>query len=200
MSDTLLVVGLGNPGAKYAATRHNVGQMAVDRLAMWAGAKFQSHKRANAVVIEGHMGVPGTARRVVFAKPSSFMNTSGTPVAALAGYYNVAPENVIAVHDEIDTEFGTIKLKQGGGEGGHNGLRDITRALGTKDYLRVRVGVGRPPHGRDTADHVLVPFSSAERRVLDDLVTEGAAAVEMLVERGLVAAQQEFHSKQAIRP
>lgn len=200
MSETRLIVGLGNPGAQYEATRHNVGQMVLDRLAQWAHAKFQAHKRAKATVIEGHMGVPGNGTRVVLAKPGTFMNGSGTPVAALANYYGVSAAGVIVVHDEIDTEFGTIKAKIGGGEGGHNGLRDITRALGTKDYTRIRVGVGRPPQGKDTADYVLSPFNAAERKVLNDLITEGASAVEYLVDHGLLATQQEFHSKQAIRP
>ena len=128
------------------------------------------------------------------------MNVSGGPVSQLAQYYSVEPENVIVVHDEIDTDFGTVRLKQGGGEGGHNGLRDITKALGTKDYLRVRIGVGRP-HGReDTADYVLSPFSSAERRVLDDLLIEGANAAEHLALRGLLDAQNLFHAREAIRP
>lgn len=200
MSETMLIVGLGNPGAKYEATRHNVGQMVLDRLALWSRATFQAHKRAKATVIEGHMGVPGSVTRVVLAKPGTFMNESGIAVAALTGYYGVSADHVIVVHDEIDTEFGTIKAKIGGGEGGHNGLRDITRALGTKDYARIRVGVGRPPQGKDTADYVLSPFSATERKVLDDLVTEGASAVEYLVEHGMLATQHEFHSKQAIRP
>lgn len=146
------------------------------------------------------MGAPGTGRRVILAKLGCYMNTSGGPVSALAQYYGIEPENLIVVHDEIDAQFGAIKAKIGGGEGGHNGLRDISRALGTKDYLRVRVGVGRPPQGRDTADFVLAPFSSSERKVLDDLVTSAGQCVEMLVEQGLVAAQQEFHSREAIRP
>lgn len=200
VSETMLIVGLGNPGPKYEATRHNVGHMVLDRLAEWAGASFKRHKKANASVIEGHTGAPGTGRRVILAKLGCYMNTSGGPVSALAQYYGIEPENLIVVHDEIDTQFGAIKAKIGGGEGGHNGLRDISRALGTKDYLRVRVGVGRPPQGRDTADFVLAPFSSSERKVLDDLVTSAGQCVEMLVEQGLVAAQQEFHSREAIRP
>ena len=146
------------------------------------------------------MGAPGTGRRVILAKLGCYMNTSGGPVSALAQYYGIEPENLIVVHDEIDAQFGAIKAKIGGGEGGHNGLRDNSRALGTKDYLRVRVGVGRPPQGRDTADFVLAPFSSSERKVLDDLVTSAGQCVEMLVEQGLVAAQQELHSREAIRP
>ncbi|WP_065247660.1 aminoacyl-tRNA hydrolase [Dermabacter vaginalis] len=200
MSETMLIVGLGNPGSKYEATRHNVGHMVLDRLAEWAGASFKRHKKANASVIEGRMGAPGTGRRVILAKLGCYMNTSGGPVSTLAQYYGVDHGNVIVVHDEIDTQFGAIKAKLGGGEGGHNGLRDITRALGTKDYLRVRVGVGRPPQGRDTADYVLAPFSMAERKVLGDLVTSAGQCVEMLVEKGLVEAQQEFHSREAIRP
>lgn len=200
MSDTFVVVGLGNPGQKYAATRHNVGEMVLQRLAQWAGASFKKHARANASVIEGHMGIPGAAQRVILATPHSYMNTSGGPVAALASYYGADPEHVIVVHDELDTGFGTIRAKRGGGEGGHNGLRDITKALGTKDYLRVRVGVGRPTGGRDAADFVLSPFTAAERKVLDDLLTEGGRCVESLVEHGLLETQQAFHSKEALRP
>lgn len=196
----MLIVGLGNPGPKYEATRHNVGHMVLDRLADWAGASFKRHKKANASVIEGRMGPPGTGCRVILAKLGCYMNTSGGPVSALAQYYGIDPERIVAVHDEIDTQFGVIKAKFGGGEGGHNGLRDITRALGTKDYLRVRVGVGRPPQVRDTADYVLAPFSAAERKVLEDLVTSAGQCVEMLVEKGLVETQQEFHSREAIRP
>ena len=199
MSETFLVVGLGNPGRMYEKTRHNVGQMTLERLGMWAQGSFQSDRRAKASVMHARMGTHEDMHRVILVKPSTFMNASGTPVAALARYYSVPLGNVIVVHDEIDTEFGTVRLKRGGGEGGHNGLRDISRALSSKEYMRVRVGVGRPPQGHDTAHYVLSEFSTAERKVLDDLVTESALAVQYLVENGLVAAQQEFHSRQAIR-
>ena len=156
MTDTWLIVGLGNPGAEYAHNRHNVGQMVLDELASRIGSGFKSHK-SRAQVLEGRLGIGGP--RVVLAKPLSYMNVSGGPVSALAKFYDIEPGHVIAVHDEIDIPFNTVKLKLGGGEGGHNGLRDISKALATKDYLRVRVGVGRPPGRMDTADYVLKDFS-----------------------------------------
>ncbi|MCT1558727.1 aminoacyl-tRNA hydrolase [Helcobacillus massiliensis] len=200
MSSTVLIVGLGNPGPQYAQTRHNIGHMCLDVMAGSAGGRFSSAKRAAAEVIEGRLGLPGQGVRAVLAKTTSFMNVSGGPVSSLAQYYGIDPDHVIVVHDEIDTEFGTVRLKQGGGEGGHNGLRDITRALGTRDYLRLRLGVGRPHRGQDTADHVLSRFSAAERKVLDDLLIDGANAAEHLALHGLLSAQNEFHQREAIRP
>lgn len=200
MSSTVLIVGLGNPGPAYAATRHNVGQMVLDVMASGAGGRFSAAKRATAQVIEGHLGTPGSATRAILAKTTCFMNVSGGPVAALAQYYSVQPQRIIVVHDEVDLDFGTVRLKQGGGEGGHNGLRDITKALGTKDYQRARIGIGRPSGRQDTADHVLSPFSAAERRVLDDLLIEGANAAEHLALHGLIDAQNLFHAREAIRP
>jgi peptidyl-tRNA hydrolase, PTH1 family len=190
MTDTWLIVGLGNPGAEYKGNRHNVGQMVLDELAGRMGAGFKTHK-ARAQVLEGRLGIGGP--RVVLAKPMSYMNVSGGPVAALANFYGITPDYVVAVHDEIDIPFNTVKLKIGGGEGGHNGLRDISKALGTKDYLRVRVGVGRPPGRMDTADYVLRDFATAERKDLPFLLDEAADAVDMLVRDGLTAAQQKFH-------
>lgn len=189
-----LVVGLGNPGAKYAATRHNIGQMVLDHI---AGARFSAARRAQAVVVEGRLGIPGRDERVVLAKPTTFMNTSGAPVGALCAYYDIPAQRVVVVHDEVDIPFDQVRLKRGGGEGGHNGLRDITRALGTKDYLRVRVGVGRPPGAKDTADHVLSPFTSTERTTLELLIADAADAVEAVVLTGLTAAQQRFHSRES---
>jgi PTH1 family peptidyl-tRNA hydrolase len=190
MTDTWLIVGLGNPGAEYKGNRHNVGQMVLDELASRMGASFKTHK-ARAQVLEGRLGVGGP--RVVLAKPMSYMNVSGGPVAALANFYGIGPDHVVAVHDEIDIPFNTVKLKTGGGEGGHNGLRDISKALSTKDYLRVRVGVGRPPGRMDTADYVLRDFAAAERKELPFVLDEAADAVDMLVRNGLTAAQQKFH-------
>ncbi|MCO4254886.1 aminoacyl-tRNA hydrolase [Pseudarthrobacter cellobiosi] len=190
MTDTWLIVGLGNPGAEYKGNRHNVGQMVLDELAGRMGGKFKTHK-ARAQVLEGRLGIGGP--RVVLSKPMSYMNVSGGPVAGLANFYGIDPDHVVAVHDEIDIPFNTIKLKCGGGEGGHNGLRDMSKALATKDYLRVRVGVGRPPGRMDTADYVLRDFGTAERKDLPFLLDEAADAVEMLVREGLTAAQQKFH-------
>ncbi|TAP44416.1 aminoacyl-tRNA hydrolase [Arthrobacter sp. S39] len=190
MTDTWLIVGLGNPGTEYKGNRHNVGQMVLDELAGRIGGSFKTHK-ARAQVLEGRLGIGGP--RVVLAKPMSYMNVSGGPVAALANFYGIEPDHVVAVHDEIDIPFNTIKLKSGGGEGGHNGLRDMSKALSTKDYLRVRVGVGRPPGRMDTADYVLRDFGTAERKELPFLLDEAADAVDVLVREGLTAAQQKFH-------
>ena len=192
MSDAWLVVGLGNPGPEYARTRHNVGQMVLDELASRLGGTFKMHK-TRAQVLESRLRPGGP--RVVLAKPMTYMNTSGGPVAGLAKFYGIPAERVIAVHDEIDIPFAALKLKIGGGEGGHNGLRDMSKALSTKDYYRVRVGVGRPPGRMDAASYVLKPFSSTEGKELPFLLDDAADAVEHLVENGLLEAQQRFHSR-----
>ena len=192
MSDAWLVVGLGNPGPEYARTRHNVGQMVLDELASRLGGTFKVHK-TRAQVLESRLRPGGP--RVVLAKPMTYMNTSGGPVAGLAKFYDIPAERVIAVHDEIDIPFAALKLKIGGGEGGHNGLRDMSKALSTKDYYRVRVGVGRPPGRMDAASYVLKPFSSTEAKELPFLLDDAADAVEVLVEQGLLEAQQKFHAR-----
>ena len=194
MTDTWLIVGLGNPGPEYSHNRHNVGQMVLDELAARVGGRFKSHK-SRAQVLEWRLGIGGP--RIVLAKPQSYMNVSGGPVSALAQFYGIDPAHVIAVHDEIDIPFDTVKLKIGGGEGGHNGLRDISKALATKDYVRVRVGVGRPPGRMDTADFVLRDFSAPEKKELPFLLDSAADAVEVLVRDGLLAAQQKFHPAKA---
>jgi PTH1 family peptidyl-tRNA hydrolase len=198
-----LVVGLGNPGAQYAGNRHNVGQMVLDELARRTGSSFGSRggilsRRPQAVVAETRLGtLPGGAPgpRVVLAKPTTYMNVSGGPVASLAQYYDVPPERVVMVHDELDIPYAELRLKRGGGEGGHNGLRDTTKALGTKEYVRVRVGVGRPPGRMDPADFVLRDFSAAERKDLPWLVDAAADAVELVVVEGLEKAQLRIHTK-----
>jgi PTH1 family peptidyl-tRNA hydrolase len=190
MTDTWLIVGLGNPGLEYSRNRHNVGQMVLDELGDRMGGSFKIHK-ARAQVLEGRLGIGGP--RLVLAKPVTYMNVTGGPVSALARFYDIDPSRVVAVHDEIDIPFNTVKLKLGGGEGGHNGLRDISKALATKDYLRVRVGVGRPPGRMDTADFVLRDFAPAEKKELPFLLDEAADAVELLIRDGLTAAQQRFH-------
>lgn len=192
--DVWLVVGLGNPGPRYAATRHNAGHLVVDELATRIGARFTSHK-ASAQVAEGRLAPGGP--RLVLAKPNTFMNLSGAPVAALAKFYSLDPSRVMIVHDELDLPFDTVRLKQGGGHGGHNGLRDIIAALRSPDFVRVRVGVGRPPGRAEAADHVLSPFTAAERRDLPVLVADAADAVEAIVADGLLAAQQRFHAPRA---
>lgn len=194
MTDTWLIVGLGNPGPEYSHNRHNVGQMVLDELAARVGGSFKSHK-SRAQVLEGRLGIGGP--RIVLAKPLCYMNVSGGPVSALAQFYDIDPGHVITVHDEIDIPFDTVKLKVGGGEGGHNGLRDISKSLATKDYLRVRVGVGRPPGRMDTADFVLRDFSAPEKKELPFLIDSAADAVEALVKDGLLAAQQQFHPSKA---
>lgn len=191
MAQTWLVVGLGNPGPQYAATRHNVGQMVVDELAARRSETFRAHK-ANARVVETWLR-PG-ADKLVLAKPNSFMNVSGGPVSGLASFYGIPPERIIVVHDELDIPFDTLRLKTGGGHGGHNGVRDVAKALGTPDFPRVRVGIGRPPGRQDPADWVLDPFSASDRTVLPNLVSDAADAVELLVDEGLTAAQQRWHA------
>ncbi|MGN6598392.1 MAG: aminoacyl-tRNA hydrolase [Actinomycetes bacterium] len=193
-----MVVGLGNPGPDYAGNRHNVGAMVVDALAARSRTSFKNGVgRARAAVAETRLGVlPGGAPgpRVVLAKPQSYMNESGGPVAGLTAFFGLDPNAVVVVHDELDIPFGEVRLKIGGGEGGHNGLRSVTKSLGTKDYYRVRVGIGRPPGRMDPADFVLRDFSGAERKELDLLVEEAADAVELLVTEGLERAQARYHS------
>lgn len=191
MSDAWLIVGLGNPGPEYEKTRHNIGQMVLDELAKEVGGSFKKHSKASAVVVEGRLGFGGP--KVILMKSLGYMNTSGGPVSAVAKFYGIDPDHIIVVHDELDIPFDTIKLKIGGGEGGHNGLRDITKALGTKDYYRVRTGIGRPPGRMDTADFVLKPFSSTEGKDLPFLISNAADATMMLVKEGLLATQQRYH-------
>ena len=191
-----LIVGLGNPGPSYAGHRHNVGAMVVAELAARAGASLRSHK-ARAVAAEVRIGtLPGGAPgpRAVIATPLSYMNESGGPVAGLMSFYKVPVENLIVIHDELDIPFADVRLKLGGGEGGHNGLRSITKSVGTRDYLRVRVGIGRPPGRMDAADYVLHDFSGSERSEVPLLISDAADALERLVAEGLLAAQQHWHA------
>ena len=191
MAQAWLIVGLGNPGPRYELTRHNVGQLVLDELAARRGESFKAHK-ANARVAETWLR-PGGAK-LILAKPNTVMNVSGGPVAGLAKFYGVEPEHVVIVHDELDIPFDTIKLKTGGGHGGHNGVRDVAKALDSGDFARVRVGIGRPPGRQDPADWVLDPFGAVERKNLPILLGDAADAVEQLVEEGLLAAQQKHHS------
>jgi peptidyl-tRNA hydrolase, PTH1 family len=189
-----LVVGLGNPGREYAGNRHNAGFLVADLLVGRIGARFSRHRKAVAEVAEGRLGVGVDAPRLVLTKPMTYMNLSGGPVAGLAQFYKVPTDQIIAVHDELDIPYGQLRLKIGGGEGGHNGLRSMSRSLGTKDYVRVRFGIGRPPGRQDPADYVLSDFSSVERKELDFLVDRAADAVEMVMLRGLEAAQNQYHA------
>lgn len=188
-----LVVGLGNPGPQYAGNRHNVGFMVADLLAERAGGRFRSH-RSRAQVLQARLGPPGEAgRQVVLAKPMSFMNLSGGPVTALCDFYKVPTDRLVVIHDELDLPYGTLRLKKGGGDNGHNGLKSVTRSLGA-DYHRVRFGVGRPPGRMDVAAYVLRDFSAAERKELDYLVDRTADAVETLIMEGLARAQNTYHA------
>ncbi|NKQ56684.1 aminoacyl-tRNA hydrolase [Amycolatopsis sp. K13G38] len=188
--EQVLLAGLGNPGPRYAGNRHNVGFMVLDELAARVGGKFKAHK-AGADVLEGRLA----GRRVVLVKPRSFMNLSGGPVSGTAKFYKIDPSSIVVVHDELDVDFGAIKLKLGGGDNGHNGLRSITKSLGTRDYFRVRFGIGRPPGRMDPADFVLKDFSTVERKELPFEVDRCADAVEELVGKGLTAAQNTFHAQ-----
>ncbi len=184
-NSTWLVVGLGNPGPDYAANRHNVGQMVLDILADRISASFKTHK-ANASVAEGRLGFGGP--KVILAKPGTFMNNSGGPVAGLMKFYDVAIQNVIVIHDELDIDAGAVRVKQAGGHAGHNGLRDIIAAADSNDFARVRVGIGRPPGRMDAADFVLKNFSGDERKELPLLLALSADAVEEIVTKGVLEA------------
>ncbi|MGW3467462.1 aminoacyl-tRNA hydrolase [Saccharopolyspora sp. NPDC000995] len=183
-----LIVGLGNPGPRYAGNRHNIGFLVADELADRIGGKFKAHK-AGAEAVEGRLA----GARAVLVKPRSFMNLSGGPVAGAVNFYKAPPETLIVIHDELDLPFGTIRLKRGGGENGHNGLRSISKSLGTRDYVRVRFGIGRPPGRMDPADYVLKDFSGTERKELAYFIDVCADAVEAVVTKGLEAAQNQFH-------
>jgi PTH1 family peptidyl-tRNA hydrolase len=186
-----LVVGLGNPGKEYARNRHNVGFLVADLLASRVGAKFGRSKRAHAEVAEGRLGFGGP--KLVLLKPLTYMNLSGAPVVSLAQFFKVPVSNVIAVHDELDVPFGQVRAKRGGGEGGHNGLRSMSKSLSSKEYARVRFGIGRPPGRQDPADYVLSDFSGAERKELEFLVDRAADVVEAIVVEGVEWAQNKYH-------
>lgn len=194
MPQRWLVVGLGNPGPQYESTRHNVGQMVIDELVARRGERLTMH-RAGARVAETWLRPGGD--KMVLAELTCYMNVSGGPVANLVKYFGVDGAHVIVVHDDLDIPFETIRLKTGGGHGGHNGVRDIAKALGTGDFARVRVGIGRPPGREDPADWVLSPFSRAERTALPLAVAEAADAVEQLIAEGLTAAQRTHHAPRA---
>jgi PTH1 family peptidyl-tRNA hydrolase len=188
MAEPWLVVGLGNPGPGYAATRHNAGFMVVDLLAERIGGRFKAHK-GGAEVVEGRVA----GQRVVLAKPKSFMNLSGGPTAAAQNFFKVPLDQLVVVHDELDIEYGALRLKRGGGDGGHNGLKSISKSVGSREYLRVRFGIGRPPGRQDPADFVLKPFTSTEAKELPLNVDRAADAVEALLTGSLEAAQNRYH-------
>jgi PTH1 family peptidyl-tRNA hydrolase len=194
-TEVWLVAGLGNPGPAYAGHRHNVGYLVADELAARLGSPFRAHKAARAEVVEGRIGDPGTdAPRVVLARGRCYMNESGGPIKALMTFYKVPADRLVVVHDELDLPFGTLRVKLGGGDNGHNGLRSVRSSLGTGEFNRVRVGIGRPPGRKDVSDHVLSDYSPAERRDVPFQVDRAADAVESLVVDGLAATQQTYNT------
>lgn len=187
-----LVIGLGNPGPEYAATRHNIGYLVLDELASRMGAGFRAHKSGRADVVEGRLSIGGP--RVVLGRARCYMNESGGPVKALASFYKVAPSAVIAIHDELDIDFGTLRVKFGGGDNGHNGLKSMRSSFGTGDFYRVRAGIGRPPGRQSPADFVLSSYSAAERKELPFQVDTAADAIESLISDGLERTQSRYNS------
>lgn len=187
-------MGLGNPGPRYAGNRHNVGFLVADVLADRMGGRFRTHRSprygSRAEVLEGRLA----GSRLIVAKPQAFMNLSGGPVAALRDFFKIPPERITVVHDELDLPYGALRLKLGGGDNGHNGLRAIRAALGTGEFARVRFGIGRPRGRLDPADFVLQDFSAPERKELTHHVERAADAVETLVSDGLASAQNRFNS------
>ncbi|HEX4470503.1 MAG TPA: aminoacyl-tRNA hydrolase [Nocardioides sp.] len=190
-----LVVGLGNPGPTYAGHRHNVGYLVASELAERMGSPFRAHKSGRAEVVEGRLTPPGTpGPRVVLVRPRTFMNETGGPVKQLAAFYKVGPDHIVAVHDELDLPFDTMRVKLGGGDNGHNGLRSLRGALGTGDFYRVRLGIGRPRGRQDVSDFVLSDYSPTERKALPLQVSGAADAVESLLSEGLERTQGRFNS------
>ncbi len=190
--DVWLVVGLGNPGPSYAGNRHNIGAMVADELADRMGANFRAHKSRRADVVEGRLGIGGP--RVVLARPRSYMNESGGPVSTLASFYKVPVDRVVVIHDELDIPFDTLRVKRGGGDNGHNGLKAVRASLGSGEFHRIRVGIGRPPGRQSPADFVLSDYSASERKLLPFGIDRAADAVECLVTEGLEKAQTQFNS------
>ncbi len=190
---TWLVVGLGNPGDEYAATRHNVGQMVIDLLVKRHNLKLSSHKSRTDIAAY-KLGVGGEAHSVILAKAKSYMNESGGPIKALATFYSVEPAKIIVLHDELDIPFAAIRAKLAGGDNGHNGLKSLTSSLGTADYFRVRLGIGRPMGQQDPGDFVLKQFSKEEKKDLDEFIDRGADCVEFLIDKGLDLTQSKFNS------
>jgi PTH1 family peptidyl-tRNA hydrolase len=189
-SDRWIIVGLGNPGPRYANNRHNVGAMVVDELVRRGYGALKSHKSGTLL---SERSLDGGS--VVIARPTSYMNESGQQVAQLARWYKVPADRVIVVYDEIDLPFGDIRIKQGGGTAGHNGVRSIVRHLGSPDFVRVRTGVGRPSGRKEAAAHVLADFSAAERRELDGLISGAADAAERIVEVGAERAMNDVNTR-----
>ena len=190
---TWLVVGLGNPGDEYAATRHNVGQMVIDHLARRHNVKLSTHKSRTDIAAY-KLGVGIDAHSVILAKSKSYMNETGGPIKALASFYSVEPAKIIVLHDELDIGYAAIRAKVAGGDNGHNGLKSLTSSLGTAEYFRIRLGIGRPMGTQDPADFVLKQFSKEEKKSLDEFIDRGADCVEFLIEKGLDLTQSKFNS------
>jgi peptidyl-tRNA hydrolase, PTH1 family len=191
-----LVVGLGNPGPAFASQRHNVGYRVADGLAHRMGLRFSAKRGMRAEVAEGRIGPPGddTSSRLVLAKSRTFMNETGGAVSRLLSYYKLQPAQMIVVHDELDIDPGQLRVKFGGGDNGHNGLRSIRQSLGTGDFFRVRIGVGRPPGRQDPADFLLSNFPTSTREEIELEIIRAADAVESLVQVGLDRTQSAFNS------
>lgn len=188
MAFTTLILGLGNPGPQYAHTRHNLGFWAVDAL-LDAGMSSRMSSRADVELY--HLTLSGAARGPHLAgKPQTFMNLSGVAAAHLCGYYKIEPENLIVLHDELDLPLGRVRIKRGGGNAGHQGLNSIARDLGTPDFVRVRIGIGRPAPGRDVKGYVLERFSEKERDIARDMARDAARLVELYLAEGLEAARR----------
>ena len=185
-----LIVGLGNPGPEYELTRHNVGFLVADVVAARMGARFTRHKKASAMSAEGRIA----GQKLIVIKPLSFMNASGGPVKSLAAFFKIPLDHLIAVHDELDLPFAALRVKMGGGDNGHNGLKSIRSAFDSGEFLRIRAGIGRPPGQQDPANFVLKPWSTAERKDLGVFVEECADAIETLISKGLEAAQNAHNS------
>jgi PTH1 family peptidyl-tRNA hydrolase len=185
-----LVVGLGNPGRQYAGNRHNAGFMVIDELARRAGANAP-RSRMGADLAEAGLG--GT--KLIFCKPMEFMNTSGFPVSRAAAFWKIPPARTLVVHDDMDLEYGRLRLGESGGTGGHNGLRSIVSELGTDGFCRLRFGIGRPPPAWEGADYVLADFSTEERKTLPNLIEEAADAAQAIVKDGLVTAMNKFNRR-----
>jgi peptidyl-tRNA hydrolase, PTH1 family len=195
VSEVWLVVGLGNPGPAYTGTRHNVGYRVADELASRMGGSFRAHKSGRADVVEGRLGGQGgpDGVRVVLMRARSYMNETGGPVSALAHFYKVPIDHIVAVHDELDLPFETLRVKLGGGDNGHNGLRSMRKSLGSGEFYRVRLGVGRPPGRQSPADFVLTDYLVKEGKLLTYQVEKAADAVECLVTEGLGKTQSRFN-------
>ncbi|MEO6350787.1 MAG: aminoacyl-tRNA hydrolase [Candidatus Limnocylindrales bacterium] len=186
---TWLIVGLGNPGPTYASSRHNVGYLVADVLAARMGAGWKRHKSGRADIVEGRLA----GERAVLGRCRSFMNESGGPISTLTKFFDVESDHLIAIHDELDIDFGALRVKFGGGDNGHNGLKSIRQSIDTGEYFRVRVGIGRPPGRQNVHDFVLKPYSAGERKDLPSYVEEAADAVESLISHGLEVTQSAFN-------